>query len=322
MASTPHQAGSSFKPYVLTAGLESDPQQIGLNSVYDRSSPQTFHGPRVRNADGDNCPDPCTVKKAMTQSINTVFYTMGTPGRLACGADGGVPGRHPEDRTRTTSGTPVPSLVDDEREDTQAGHRRGWYRDRPVPGQRARTRRRATRRSPTTAVHPVALRAQGDRHQRPERALPVQHPREARVQLPTRQQAPRSPRRSSDSMTAGGPVEQASAWPTTGPADAKTGTQNFVAPDTTRQRLQLGRAGRSGSRRQVVTAVWFGHYDQPGPIFGNGNGLLRQPQTIRCSAATEPGAHLENYMNSYLQRPAGPAVPDIARRHPGQLRTS
>jgi membrane peptidoglycan carboxypeptidase len=68
------QPGSSFKPFVLSAALQAD-DGVGLGSVYDGSSPQTFAGVKVANSDGESCAQ-CTVKTAMTESINTVFYKM------------------------------------------------------------------------------------------------------------------------------------------------------------------------------------------------------------------------------------------------------
>ncbi|HVL84216.1 MAG TPA: transglycosylase domain-containing protein, partial [Pseudonocardia sp.] len=70
------QPGSSFKPFVLAAALQADPS-IGLGSVYDGSSPQEFPGGiTVRNSEGYDC-GRCTIKTAMTRSINTVFYRLG-----------------------------------------------------------------------------------------------------------------------------------------------------------------------------------------------------------------------------------------------------
>ncbi|MCF7551965.1 transglycosylase domain-containing protein [Pseudonocardia sp. WMMC193] len=68
------QPGSSFKPFVFAAGLQ-QPDPIGLGTQYDGSSPQTLAGVKVSNSEGVSC-NQCSVKTAMTQSINTVFYRM------------------------------------------------------------------------------------------------------------------------------------------------------------------------------------------------------------------------------------------------------
>jgi membrane peptidoglycan carboxypeptidase len=66
--------GSSFTPFVMAAALEQSPP-IGLGERFDGSSPQTIAGLTVNNSEGVSC-DNCTLKTAMTQSINTIFYQL------------------------------------------------------------------------------------------------------------------------------------------------------------------------------------------------------------------------------------------------------
>ncbi|MDN5748584.1 MAG: penicillin-binding protein, partial [Pseudonocardia sp.] len=69
------QPGSSFKPFVLAAAMMADPE-LGLGSTYNGTSGQEFAGTVVRNSEGFDCVS-CTVKTAMTRSINTIFYQLG-----------------------------------------------------------------------------------------------------------------------------------------------------------------------------------------------------------------------------------------------------
>jgi membrane peptidoglycan carboxypeptidase len=68
------QPGSSMKPYVLATALD---QGIGVETRWDGSSPQEFPDREapVRNSGGASCPA-CTLKEAMTQSLNTTFYGL------------------------------------------------------------------------------------------------------------------------------------------------------------------------------------------------------------------------------------------------------
>lgn len=68
------QPGSSFKPFVFAAALQSG-KNIGLGTVYNGANGQTLAGQKINNSEGVSC-DQCDVKSAMTKSINTVFYKM------------------------------------------------------------------------------------------------------------------------------------------------------------------------------------------------------------------------------------------------------
>lgn len=66
------QAGSAIKPYVLAAALE---QGIGLNTVIDASSPQTFEGSSVQNAGGASYPR-VNLVDATARSVNTGYIHL------------------------------------------------------------------------------------------------------------------------------------------------------------------------------------------------------------------------------------------------------
>jgi membrane peptidoglycan carboxypeptidase len=74
-ARRPRNPGSSIKPFDFVGLLK---QGKGPYATYDGSSPRTFpgDGKPIHNSEGNQCPNPCSVMKAMEQSINTVFYDI------------------------------------------------------------------------------------------------------------------------------------------------------------------------------------------------------------------------------------------------------
>ncbi|SDP91167.1 Membrane carboxypeptidase (penicillin-binding protein) [Lentzea jiangxiensis] len=69
---TIQEAGSSFKPFDLVAALK---MGKGIGDTYD-STPRTIAGVPIRNASSTTCGKECTIRQAMKESLNTVFYDM------------------------------------------------------------------------------------------------------------------------------------------------------------------------------------------------------------------------------------------------------
>jgi membrane peptidoglycan carboxypeptidase len=70
-AQAQRQPGSSMKPYTLATGLE---QGISVNAIRNGANSVKFpDGQTIRNAGSEAC-SACTLKQAITESLNTVFY--------------------------------------------------------------------------------------------------------------------------------------------------------------------------------------------------------------------------------------------------------
>ncbi len=297
-ANLPHQAGSSFKPYVFAAGLEKEPDKIGLNAMFNAANGQTIDGHVVHNSDGESCPAPCTVKEAMTESINTVFYNMGaevtTPAVQQAAFQAGIPkteyypqaGKQEPSLVTLNPKTFKPDLI-------EGGISIGQYPVRPVDqAQGYATLANNGMYIPVHFVKKVTdISGQNVLYQFNTPAKP------AFSSDPNQSAA--IARTVSDSMT---DVAKASdfALDDGRPADSKTGTQNFVAADGTNLNYNSD-AWTIGFTPQVVTAVWFGHYDRPGPLIGSGNDALNHTSGYNVFGREEPAAIWKSYMDSYLK---------------------
>ena len=74
-ANAQQEPGSSFKPFTALAALR---KNSGIGETYDGSSPQMIAGHLFNNSEHVECDDPkfCSVREAMTKSVNTVFVNM------------------------------------------------------------------------------------------------------------------------------------------------------------------------------------------------------------------------------------------------------
>ena len=91
--------GSAFKPFTMTAALEQD---IGMNDVYQGSSPVVVDGNKFANSESQSYPE-LTLHEAMTKSVNTVFIRLaekvGPPAVRDAAIAAGIPS--------TINGTPA-----------------------------------------------------------------------------------------------------------------------------------------------------------------------------------------------------------------------
>jgi membrane peptidoglycan carboxypeptidase len=295
MADTPHQPGSSFKPYVFTSALENDPSQEGLNAIYDGSNSLTIAGHVVHNSEGEGN-GPVTVKTAMTQSINTVFYAMGVNTGVnnvrATAFQAGIP-----ETMKNTSGSGpsmVPSLIDPDGKTVAGGISIGQYPVRPRDqAQGYATLANYGNYIPTHFITKVLDQTGATLYQ---------------FNIPAKPAFGDEPTSNSiahtviDSMS---DVASSDQIPLAGnrPVAAKTGTQGYNDP-ATNQPLNGwdSDAWMVGFTPSVVTSVWIGHYDRTAPIFGSGN----NPEANGGKGAyvmfgrEDPGVIWRGYMNAVL----------------------
>jgi membrane peptidoglycan carboxypeptidase len=292
MANTPHQPGSSFKPYVLAAGLEYQPDKIGLNAIFDTKA-QTIQGVPIHNADGDTCPSPCTVKDAMTNSINVVFYLMGQQVGSERVRDAAL--QAGISKTEVIGNNTVPSLSEPGSKAASpivhGGIAIGQYDVRPID----QAQGYATFANNGMYIPAHFVKKVTDNTGQRTLIQFAGTPTPAFGTDPTT--SARIARTVSDSMS---DVATGShfALAKGRPADAKTGTQDFALPDSRPGSNYNSQAWTIGFTPQLVTAVWFGHYDKPGPIFGRGNG--GGSGTYRVFGRMEPGSIWKTYMDTYL----------------------
>ena len=299
LATTPQQPGSSFKPYVLAAGLRTQPDKINLGTIYDGSDNQTIAGQVVHNSDGEGSPQ-ITVKDAMTQSVNTVFYQMGYQVGVSnvrqAAWDAGIP-----QRITTSLGGGFDSLQNDDPSTgqgtgvTELGISIGQYPVRPIDqAQGYATFAANGQYVPLHIVSKVTDNSGDDIYRfttAPKQAF------DAGVANTVTQ-----------SMTG---VAASSGIPLGDgrPVASKTGTAQYQNTGHNSEAWMVGYTP------QVVTAVWFGNKKQPAPIYGNYHNGIGKEHGYDVYGREEPGYIWQAYMDAYLdgkpvrQFPAAPAPP-------------
>jgi membrane peptidoglycan carboxypeptidase len=303
LATTPQQPGSSFKPYVLAAGVRTQPDKIGLNTVYDGSDNQTIAGQLVHNSDGEGAPQ-ITVKDAMTESVNTVFYRMGADVGVSnvrqAAWDAGIP-----KQITTSLGATYDSLQNDDADGkgtgtTELGIAIGQYAVRPID--QAQGYATFAANGQYVPLHMVA-RVTDDNGSplygfttTPKPAFSSDPTTNAAIAAIVTQSMTSVAASSGDGLAGGRPNA------------AKTGTAQFG--DTGHN----SEAWMVGYTPQVVTAVWFGNKKQPAAIYGNYHNGKGKNRGYDVYGREEPGYIWQAYMDTYLKgKPAQgfPAAPDL-----------
>jgi membrane peptidoglycan carboxypeptidase len=294
MADTPHQPGSSFKPYVFASALQNDPQQEGLNSIYDGSNSLTIAGHVVHNSEGEGN-GPVSVKTAMTKSINTVFYAMGVnTGVKKVQATAWQLGIPQQIRNTGGSGPSMVTSLQDLNGVTEGGISIGQYPVRPRDqAQGYATLANYGNYIPSHFISKVTDDTGATVYTFAQPAKPA-FGDEATSQSIAHTVI--------DSMT---DVASADTLSLNGnrPVAAKTGTQGYNDPQTGAPLNGWDSdAWMCGFTPSVVTAVWIGHYDRTAPIFGVGNNTQaagsHAPYVM--FGHDDPGLIWKNYMDGVL----------------------
>jgi membrane peptidoglycan carboxypeptidase len=293
---------------VFAAGLQTDPQRIGLNSVWNGSDNQIINGQQVHNSGGETCPQ-CNVKDAMTKSVNTVFYGMGTQIGVNnvrnTAYQAGIPKVMADPANQNA---PDPSLIALDPNThkplyVEGGISIGQYPVRPVDqAQGYATLANMGNYIPVHFVTKVTDSTGNTLYTANITSKP------AFSSDPTMSQ--RIAHTVVDSMTS---VASSSGDPLANnrPNAAKTGTQDFSNPADPGHDAD---AWMVGFTPQVVTSVWFGHYDAPAPIFGNYFNNIGPAHNYDVYGRQEPAYIWQDFMNGYLaNQPVRnfPNIPDV-----------
>jgi membrane peptidoglycan carboxypeptidase len=299
MADTPNQPGSSFKPYVFMAGMQAN-SSIGLNSLYNGKSGQTFGKDNgqpitINNSDGEECPsNPCSVKQAMTLSINTVFYKMtddiGPTAVQNAAFDAGVA------KTQVIAGKTEDALGGKSPYD---GIALGQYEVRP----RDQAQGYATLANngmyiPSHFI--TSIKDSNGNTQYDAAANPHLTPVQAFDKTNSTHNAQLA-RNVTESMldvaksSCADPAHTQCANIGTRPVASKTGTAQYK--DTN----DNANAWMVGYTPQIVTAVWVGNNNGYAPIRGYYLNHIGPPQNYAIYGREEPAYIWKNYMSAYLQ---------------------
>jgi membrane peptidoglycan carboxypeptidase len=304
MADTPNQPGSSFKPYVFMAGMRTN-SSIGLQSLYNGKSGQKFgNDPNnqitINNSDGEECPsNPCSVKQAMTLSINTVFYKMtddiGPTAVQNAAFDAGVA------RIQKVAGKDQDALGGKSPAD---GIALGQYEVRPRDmAQGYATLANNGMYIPAHFI--TSIKDSSGNTQYDAAANPKLTPVQAFDKTNSTHNAQLA-RNVTESMldvaksSCADPAHTQCANIGTRPLASKTGTAGYVGADGINHG-ENANAWMVGYTPQIVTAVWVGNRNGYAPIKGWYLNHIGPSQNYDIYGREEPAYIWKNYMSAYLQ---------------------